>query len=290
MVSNLTVQNINRFTKEIADLNLKISQENKKEATLNDKINQILKSLHSKNISLTTLSSKTSDMNRKQSEVAKCQQKKAELQKKLAIAETNLLKSRQKLSKEQEDENKKLMALEKKLNLQQIQNKKAITQVISNVGVQNQDSLPDVAYDFFISHASEDKEEFVRTLYQALIDAGYKVWFDEITLKIGDSLTAEINKGLIKSKFAIVVASEAFIRKNWTRYEFESLVAQEMNSGTKRILPIWHGVSKDQIISFSPNLANKVALNTANQSIVEIVEALSELIPVDEDELDQDIA
>lgn len=286
MVSNLTVQNINRFTKEIADLNLKISQENKKEATLNDKINQILKSLHSKNISLTTLSSKTSDMNRKQSEVAKCQQKKAELQKKLAIAETNLLKTRQKLSKEQEDENKKLMALEKKLNLQQIQNKKAITQVISNVGVQNQDSLPDVEYDFFISHASEDKEEFVRTLYQALIDTGYKVWFDEITLKIGDSLTAEINKGLIKSKFAIVVASEAFIRKNWTRYEFESLVAQEMDSGTKRILPIWHGVSKDQIISFSPNLANKVALNTANQSIVEIVEALSELIPLDKDELD----
>jgi hypothetical protein len=257
---------------------------------LNDKINHILKSLHSKNISLTTISSRTSDMNRKQSEVAKCQQKKAELQKKLAIAETNLLKTRQKLSKEQEDENKKLMALEKKLNLHQIQNKKALTQVISNVGIQNQESLPDVEYDFFISHASEDKEEFVRTLYQALIDAGYKVWFDEITLKIGDSLTAEINKGLIKSKFAIVVASEAFIRKNWTRYEFESLVAQEMDSGTKRILPIWHGVSKDQIISFSPNLANKVALNTADQSIVEIVEALSELIPLDEDELDQDIA
>ena len=75
MVSNLTVQNINRYTKEIADLNLKISQENKKEAALNDKINQILKSLNSKNISLSTLSSKTSDMNRKQSEVAKCQQR-----------------------------------------------------------------------------------------------------------------------------------------------------------------------------------------------------------------------
>lgn len=290
MVSNLTVQNINRYTKEIADLNLKISQENKKEATLNDKINQILKSLNSKNVSLTTLSSKTSDMNRKQSEVAKYQQKKAELQKKLATAETNLLKARQKLSKEQEDENKKLMNLEKKLNLQQIQNKKAVTQIVTNVGVQNQDSLPEVEYDFFISHASEDKEEFVRTLYQALIDAGYKVWFDEITLKVGDSLTSEINKGLIKSKFGVVVASQAFLKKNWTRYEFESLVAQEMDSGTKRILPIWHGVSKDEIIKFSPNLANKVALNTANQSISEIVEALSELVPLEEDELGQDIA
>lgn len=290
MVSNLTVQNINRYTKEIADLNLKISQENKKEATLNDKINQILKSLNSKNISLNSLSNKTSDMNRKQSEVAKCQQKKAELQKKLATVETNLLKARQKLSKEQEEENKKLMALEKKLNQQQVLNSKAVTQMISNVGIQNENSLPELEYDFFISHASEDKEEFVRTLYQALNDAGYKVWYDEITLKVGDSLTAEINKGLIKSKFAVVVASEAFIRKNWTRYEFESLVAQEMNSGTKRILPIWHGVSKDQIINFSPNLANKVALNTANQSILEIVEALSDLLPPSKNELDQDIA
>lgn len=290
MVSNLTVQNINRYTKEIADLNLKISQENKKEATLNDKINQILKSLNSKNISLNSLSNKTSDMNRKQSEVAKCQQKKAELQKKLATVETNLLKARQKLSKEQEEENKKLMALEKKLNQQQVLNSKAVTQMISNVGIQNENSLPELEYDFFISHASEDKEEFVRTLYQALNDAGYKVWYDEITLKVGDSLTAEINKGLIKSKFAVVVASEAFIRKNWTRYEFESLVAQEMNSGTKRILPIWHGVSKHQIINFSPNLANKVALNTANQSILEIVEALSDLLPPSKNELDQDIA
>lgn len=289
MVSNLTVQNINRYTKEIADLNLKISQENKKEATLNDKINQILKSLNSKNISLNSLSNKTSDMNRKQSEVAKCQQKKAELQKKLATVETNLLKARQKLSKEQEEENKKLMALEKKLNQQQVLNSKAVTQMISNVGIQNENSLPELEYDFFISHASEDKEEFVRTLYQALNDAGYKVWYDEITLKVGDSLTAEINKGLIKSKFAVVVASEAFIRKNWTRYEFESLVAQEMNSGTKRILPIWHGVSKDQIINFSPNLANKVALNTTNQSILEIVEALSDLLPPSKNELDQDI-
>lgn len=76
MVSNLRIQNINRYTKEISDLNLKISQENKKEASINDRINQILKSLNSKNISLSTLTSKTSEMNRKQTEVAKCQQKK----------------------------------------------------------------------------------------------------------------------------------------------------------------------------------------------------------------------
>lgn len=290
MVSNLRIQNINRYTKEISDLNLKISQENKKEASLNDKINQILKSLNSKNVSLSTLTSKTSEMNRKQTEVSKCQQKKSELQKKLGIAETNLLKEKQKLTKEQESENKKMMALEKKLSQQQALNSKAVTQMISNAGVQNKDNLPELEYDFFISHASEDKEDFVRTLYQALNDAGYKVWYDEITLKVGDSLVAEINKGLIKSKFAVVVASEAFIRKNWTRYEFESLVAQEMDSGTKRILPIWHGVSKDQIINFSPNLANKVALNTANQSILEIVEALSELLPLNENDLDQDIA
>lgn len=38
-------------------------------------------------------------------------------------------------------------------------------------------------HDVFISHASEDKDEFVRPLANALIQHGLNVWFDEMTLK-----------------------------------------------------------------------------------------------------------
>ncbi|WP_407302879.1 toll/interleukin-1 receptor domain-containing protein [Klebsiella quasipneumoniae] len=43
-------------------------------------------------------------------------------------------------------------------------------------------------HDVFISHASEDKDDFVRSLANSLISHGLNVWYDEMTLRIGDSL------------------------------------------------------------------------------------------------------
>ena len=76
-----------------------------------------------------------------------------------------------------------------------------------------------VKYDAFVSHASEDKDEFVKPLVEALQDAGYKVWYDEFTLKVGDSLRRSIDNGLTNSRYGIVVFSNAFFAKNWTQYE-----------------------------------------------------------------------
>ena len=55
--------------------------------------------------------------------------------------------------------------------------------------------LREVEYDLFISHASEDKDDFVRPLANALKSLGVKVWYDEFTLKIGDSLRGSIDRG-----------------------------------------------------------------------------------------------
>jgi TIR domain len=44
-------------------------------------------------------------------------------------------------------------------------------------------------WDVFISHATEDKGEFVRPLAEALEKSGLTVWYDETTLKIGDSFS-----------------------------------------------------------------------------------------------------
>lgn len=51
-------------------------------------------------------------------------------------------------------------------------------------------------YDVFISHASEDKELLVRELAIALRNLGLRVWYDEFTLKPGDSLYESIDRGL----------------------------------------------------------------------------------------------
>ena len=55
-------------------------------------------------------------------------------------------------------------------------------------------------HDVFISHASEDKDDFVRPLANALIKQGLDVWFDEMTLRIGDSLRQKIDQCLANSR------------------------------------------------------------------------------------------
>jgi len=46
----------------------------------------------------------------------------------------------------------------------------------------------DDKWDLFISHASEDKVGFVKPLAVFLTRSGIKVWYDEFSLKFGDSL------------------------------------------------------------------------------------------------------
>lgn len=132
-------------------------------------------------------------------------------------------------------------------------------------------------FDFFISHASEDKEEVARPLAEALRTLECKVWYDELTLRIGDSLRRSIDQGIARSRFGIVVLSETFFKKDWTQRELDGLTQQEL-SGESRILPLWHRVTASEVRKFSPTLADKVALNTATKTVDEIAGMLAGML------------
>lgn len=132
-------------------------------------------------------------------------------------------------------------------------------------------------YDVFISHASEDKEDVVRPLANALVKRGLRVWYDEFELKIGDSLRRKIDRGLSKSRFGIVILSKDFIRKGWTNYELDGIISKA-NTGEQVLLPIWHGITKKEVLDFSPSLADKVARNTSSYTVEEIADEIAELI------------
>ena len=83
-------------------------------------------------------------------------------------------------------------------------------------------------YDVFICHASEDKEPFVRPLAESLQAEHVEVWFDEFSLKLGDSIRRSIDRGLRQSRFGVVVLSPAFFEKNWPQYELDGLINREM--------------------------------------------------------------
>jgi hypothetical protein len=117
----------------------------------------------------------------------------------------------------------------------------------------------------------------VRPLAHALSAGGLRVWYDEFELRLGDSLRRKIDTGLAKSHFGVVVLSRSFFRKGWTNYELDGLVTRAV-SGEQVLLPIWHEITKQELIEYSPSLADKVARNTATHTVDEIAAEIIQFI------------
>ena len=132
-------------------------------------------------------------------------------------------------------------------------------------------------YDVFISHASEDKNEIVYPLATILKNADLSVWYDEFEMKIGDSLRRKIDNGIANSRFGIVVISRDFISKGWTNYELDGIITK-VTTGEQVLLPIWHNITKKEVVEFSPSLADKLARNTAIDTIEDIAKEIIEVI------------
>lgn len=136
-----------------------------------------------------------------------------------------------------------------------------------------------MSYDLFICHASEDKEEFVRPLAEALKKEHVEVWYDEFSLKIGDSIRRSIDKGLSQSRFGVVVISDSFLNKEWPQYELDGLVEKEISGKEIVLLPVWHKITHQQILKYSPSLAGKKASESKNGLEKVVKEIISVIHP-----------
>jgi hypothetical protein len=67
---------------------------------------------------------------------------------------------------------------------------------------------------------------------------------------------------LSQARFGIVILSKSFFAKEWHQRELDGLTAREIN-GVKVILPVWHGVSRDDVLKYSPVLADRVGVQTS---------------------------
>ncbi|QPB20381.1 toll/interleukin-1 receptor domain-containing protein [Rhizobium sp. 007] len=129
-------------------------------------------------------------------------------------------------------------------------------------------------HDVFISHASPDKDSFVRPFAEALRRLGVNVWYDEFSIGLGDSIAEAIEKGIAQSAFGIVVISPRFIDRKWTQHEYRALLNLNVEEDRK-IVPIWLGVTRADVAAFSPSLADKLAIDTqhvdANEAAIQIL-------------------
>lgn len=132
-------------------------------------------------------------------------------------------------------------------------------------------------WDVFISHASEDKEAAAEPLADELRARGLRVWLDKTELRIGDSLRRKIDYGLAHSTFGVVVLSKSFFAKGWPQYELDGIIGLSVN-GDQRMLPIWHEISRDEIARQSPSLVDKIARNTAINTVAEIADEIASVV------------
>lgn len=111
----------------------------------------------------------------------------------------------------------------------------------------------------FICHDSRDKEQVARPIALGLSKLMCPVWYDEFSLKIGDRLRESIEKGLKECKKCVLVLSPQFFgNTGWTRVEFNSIFTRELIEREDFLLPVWFGVTKEQVYEYSPSLANRV--------------------------------
>ena len=188
------------------------------------------------------------------------------------------MKKRNRMSEPAQNRKKLLSdyAIQKGINSELMRQDELLGQLTGvSIELGEREKSAETSGDLFISHASEDKESFVKPLADALIERGVSVWYDEYSLPIGDSLRESIDKGLHEARYGLVVLSKKFFEGNWTKYELNGLVAKEM-TGKKLVLPIWHHITADGIMEFSPTLADKVALNSALMTIGEIANKIAE--------------
>jgi len=263
---------INNLEREIQNLDTNIGRKNKEAITITERISR------EKDIKRSVTLAR--DLRRKNEEINNLEKRKAPKTKSLMDKQKKKRDLFVSLNKEEKMEREKAKNEQREiLNIQQqitreVEARQRLS--LSSLGR----SIPhdtEVSYDVFISHASEDKDDFVRPFAIMLKEKGLNIWYDEFELKVGDNLRRKIDTGLSKSRYGIVVLSNSFFSKEWPQKELDGLFAIE-NNGLDIILPIWHKISKDEVHKYSPIIAGIMAINTSSFSIEEIVGKIIEKV------------
>ena len=278
-------RNVNLLDTDIANLEKKKAAKDKECADLQKKIVAAQKSA-SKTSSQATLKNKLRQIASWEADLAKKSKDSADIGKKIADKKKKRADSSLKLQKEERSQQKKeekknkalLSSYQARIDDLQGQLRATVTPLVTPTCGEELEE-----YDVFVSHAFEDKEDFVDDLVAEMRKLDLKVWYDSDKLKWGDSMREKIDRGLSKSKYGVVVLSPNYIaeQKYWTKAELNGLFQVETING-KTILPIWHNLTKKQVVEYSPIIADRKAMTTASMTAEEIANELKDLFSMTE--------
>lgn len=275
---------VNNYDREIAALEKKKAQADNQAANEAQKAARVT---FGSNISIASYNSKMRQIQTYETNRLKAQKESADLQKQIADKRSKRNEAYSKLQQEEKRERAREKRNEGGIRSRIQFHERNITDLIVPPRrivdvIQNVKSSVRSEYDVFVSHASEDKESFVDEFVQVLKNRNLRVWYDALNIEWGDSLRAKIDEGLRRSRFGVVILSPDYIDegKYWTKAELNGLFQLESVNG-KALLPIWHRLTKKEVMDFSPIIADRNALKTADMTPEEIADKLVELLRED---------
>ena len=116
-------------------------------------------------------------------------------------------------------------------------------------------------YDIFLSHCKEDKMGVAFPLYQALEALGFTVWIDRNEIAPGDEIYENITEAIQNSVCVIAVIAPPYLDRKWTQQELHLALEAEQqdrtNGTSRRIFPIYHQITPQQVNKVFPSLQNR---------------------------------
>lgn len=112
----------------------------------------------------------------------------------------------------------------------------------------------EIKQDFFISHASADKENYVQPLVERLSDLGVTFWIDSMEIGWADSIVKKINDGLRECRHILLCLSEAFLKSPWAEAEMEVGLMGRIRGENGKLIPLILN-SKEEVLNKYPLIA-----------------------------------
>lgn len=127
-------------------------------------------------------------------------------------------------------------------------------------------------YDVYFVHAWEDRK-VAGEIVDSLRKRGLRVWFN--SFRPGQRLRKQMEDGLKQSSFGAVLVTTTVFTKKWAVEELDALYSLEsLDEG--KIIPIWYGVTYDQVRSASPMLSSRSAI--LHETVADTVDQLMEVV------------
>src|SRR5215471_5234619 len=89
----------------------------------------------------------------------------------------------------------------------------------------------------FVSYSHAD-EEFVLALVEELTRRGLEIRFDQVVMRVGDSLLQRLSSEIAAGDFLFAVISPDSIQSEWCRIELEQAMNEGIEEKQVKLLPV----------------------------------------------------